>query len=99
MKMGENQKPLGRTAEKAKLVKMGENQKPLGCATRRPVYGEKHFFQKEKAREREMKDFIFIIGTSGIGKTTLGKGLFTHYNRPSSTFSGIPNSGTMLCST
>ena len=27
-----------------------------------------------------MKDFIFIIGTSGIGKTTLGKGLFAHYN-------------------
>ena len=27
-----------------------------------------------------MKDFIFIIGTSGVGKTTLGKGLFTHYN-------------------
>lgn len=26
-----------------------------------------------------MRDFIFIIGTSGIGKTTLGKGLFTHY--------------------
>lgn len=23
-----------------------------------------------------MRDFIFIIGTSGIGKTTLGKGLF-----------------------
>ena len=40
----------------------------------------KAFFQKEKAREREMKDFIFIIGTSGVGKTTLGKGLFTHYN-------------------
>ncbi|MCI9080524.1 MAG: hypothetical protein HFH68_16730 [Lachnospiraceae bacterium] len=27
-----------------------------------------------------MRDFIFIIGTSGIGKTTLGKGLFRHYN-------------------
>ena len=27
-----------------------------------------------------MRDFIFIIGTSGIGKTTLGKGLFAHYN-------------------
>ncbi len=23
---------------------------------------------------------FLIIGTSGIGKTTLGKGLFTHYN-------------------
>lgn len=27
-----------------------------------------------------MRDFIFIIGTSGIGKTTLGNGLFAHYN-------------------
>lgn len=27
-----------------------------------------------------MKDLIFIIGTSGIGKTTLAKGLFEHYN-------------------
>lgn len=27
-----------------------------------------------------MRDFIFLIGTSGIGKTTLGKGLFAHYN-------------------
>lgn len=27
-----------------------------------------------------MRDFIFIIGASGIGKTTLGKGLFEHYN-------------------
>ena len=27
-----------------------------------------------------MRDFIFIIGTSGIGKTTLGQGLFAHYN-------------------
>lgn len=27
-----------------------------------------------------MRDFIFIIGTSGVGKTTLGKRLFAHYN-------------------
>lgn len=27
-----------------------------------------------------MQDFIFIIGPSGIGKTTLAKGLFKHYN-------------------
>ncbi len=26
-----------------------------------------------------MKDFIFIIGTSGIGKSTLAKGLLKHY--------------------
>lgn len=26
-----------------------------------------------------MKDFIFIIGTSGIGKSTLAKGLLEHY--------------------
>lgn len=26
-----------------------------------------------------MKDFIFITGTSGIGKTTLAQGLFKHY--------------------
>lgn len=26
-----------------------------------------------------MRDFIFLIGTSGIGKSTLGKGLFSHY--------------------
>ncbi len=26
-----------------------------------------------------MKDFIFLIGTSGIGKTTLAKGLLEHY--------------------
>jgi hypothetical protein len=26
-----------------------------------------------------MKDFIFIIGTSGIGKSTLGQGLFDYY--------------------
>lgn len=26
-----------------------------------------------------MKEFIFIIGTSGIGKTTLSKGLLEHY--------------------
>ncbi len=27
-----------------------------------------------------MKDFIFIIGPSGVGKTTLAKGLYKHYN-------------------
>lgn len=27
-----------------------------------------------------MQDFIFIIGPSGVGKTTLAKGLFKHYN-------------------
>ena len=26
-----------------------------------------------------MKDYIFIIGPSGVGKTTLAKGLFSHY--------------------
>ncbi len=26
-----------------------------------------------------MKDFIFIIGSSGVGKTTLAKGLYKHY--------------------
>ena len=28
----------------------------------------------------EMKDFIFIIGPSGVGKTTLAKELYKHYN-------------------
>lgn len=28
---------------------------------------------------RNMKDFIFIIGTSGVGKSTLAQGLFHHY--------------------
>ena len=35
---------------------------------------------KEEYGGLEVKNFIFIIGTSGIGKTTLGKGLFAHYN-------------------
>ena len=26
-----------------------------------------------------MKDYIFIIGPSGVGKTTLAKGLYKHY--------------------
>jgi len=31
-----------------------------------------------------MKDYIFIIGPSGVGKTTLAKGLFEHYKGDSS---------------
>lgn len=27
-----------------------------------------------------MKDYIFIIGASGVGKTTLARGLYKHYN-------------------
>ena len=30
----------------------------------------------------EQKDFIFITGASGIGKTTLAKGLLQHYRTP-----------------
>ena len=29
--------------------------------------------------ENGMKDFIFIIGPSAVGKSTLAKGLFEHY--------------------
>ncbi len=32
-----------------------------------------------RMREEDMKDFIFIIGPSGVGKTTLARGLFEHY--------------------
>jgi len=37
------------------------------------------FLCNTKKRGEIMKDYIFIIGPSGVGKTTLAKGLFEHY--------------------
>ena len=40
-----------------------------------------------------MRDFIFIIGASGAGKTTLAKGLFKHYNGACAEMNMIPEFG------
>ena len=40
-----------------------------------------------------MRDFIFIIGPSGVGKTTLSKGLFEHYNGAYAEMSMVPEFG------
>ena len=40
-----------------------------------------------------MRDFIFIIGTSGVGKTTLAKGLFKHYKGAYTEMSMVPEFG------
>lgn len=40
-----------------------------------------------------MRDFIFIIGASGIGKTTLSKGLFEHYKGALAEMSMVPEFG------
>lgn len=40
-----------------------------------------------------MRDFIFIIGPSGVGKTTLSKGLFEYYNGALAEMSMVPEFG------
>jgi len=40
-----------------------------------------------------MKDFIFIIGASGVGKSTLSKGLFEHYKGAYVEMSMVPEFG------
>lgn len=40
-----------------------------------------------------MRDFIFIIGASGIGKTTLSKGLFEHYKGALAEMNLVPEFG------
>jgi len=40
-----------------------------------------------------MRDFIFIIGPSGVGKTTLSKGLFEHYSGALAEMSMVPEFG------
>ena len=40
-----------------------------------------------------MRDFIFIIGPSGVGKTTLSKGLFVHYNGAFAEMNLVPEFG------
>lgn len=40
-----------------------------------------------------MKDFIFIIGPSGVGKSTLAQGLFKHYNSVYAEMSMVPEFG------
>lgn len=40
-----------------------------------------------------MRDFIFIIGPSGVGKSTLAKGLFDHYQGALAEMSAVPEFG------
>lgn len=40
-----------------------------------------------------MRDFIFIIGASGVGKTTLSKGLFDHYKGAFAEMNLVPEFG------
>lgn len=40
-----------------------------------------------------MRDFIFIIGASGVGKSTLAKGLFDHYQGALAEMSAVPEFG------
>ena len=40
-----------------------------------------------------MRDFIFIIGPSGVGKTTLSKGLFEHYQGALAEMNLVPEFG------
>ena len=40
-----------------------------------------------------MKDFIFIIGPSGVGKSTLAKGLFAHYQGALAEMNMVPEFG------
>ena len=40
-----------------------------------------------------MKDFIFIIGPSGVGKSTLARGLFAHYGGALAEMNQVPEFG------
>lgn len=40
-----------------------------------------------------MRDFIFIIGPSGVGKSTLARGLFGHYQGALAEMSAVPEFG------
>ncbi|MBQ7841307.1 MAG: hypothetical protein IJ390_12620 [Lachnospiraceae bacterium] len=40
-----------------------------------------------------MRDFIFIIGASGVGKSTLSKGLFEHYQGACAEMNMVPEFG------
>jgi len=46
-----------------------------------------------KKNDFTMRDFIFIIGASGIGKTTLAKKLYEHYKGAYVEMSMIPEFG------
>ena len=40
-----------------------------------------------------MRDFIFLIGPSGVGKSTLARGLFDHYQGALAEMSAVPEFG------